>query len=66
MFLLGIFIGIIDKKEKEYTNNKLIYFIFIFYLARSVSSGLSNFIIIMLWFIIITLIMMRIRIQNEK
>lgn len=70
MFILGLLTGIVDKKESQYKGNKLIYFIFIFYLARSVSSGIANFIIIMLWFIFLTLIMMRVKlggkIKHEK
>jgi len=50
MLLLGIVCRLIDNYGKKTQNNKIIYFIVSFYIARSVSSGLSNFIILTLWF----------------
>ena len=55
MLILGIICKLIDRYYEKKKFNKIVYFIIIFYLARSVSSGISNFIILSLWFIIISI-----------
>ena len=54
MLILGIICKLIDRYYEKKKFNKIVYFIIIFYLARSVSSGISNFTILSLWFIIVT------------
>lgn len=64
----GIFCRFLDNyyKKNSSRKNKIIYFILMFYIARSVASGYSNFIIIMLWFIAITIGIYRIKIISKR
>lgn len=56
MLVLGMLCRIIDNiyKNKNGKGNSVIYFIIMFYLARCAAAGISNFIILMLWFIIVS------------
>lgn len=63
MFILGIVCKVTDNYVLKSKANKIIYYIIIFYLARSVSSGISNFTILSLWFIIVTLAVFKVKIK---
>ena len=65
MVLTGVICKLVDNTYQN-TKQPILYLIFIFYFARSVPAGFANFIIIMLWFMIVSLGILKIKLKNGK
>lgn len=63
MLIYGCLFKIMDNRFGNSKNiNKVIYYTFVFYMARSVSSGLSNWIITIIWFFVVEYVITKIKI----
>lgn len=63
MLLLGVICKLIDNNALKSNWNKILYTIIIFFIARTVGSGISNFIILGTWFFIVSLVILKLDID---